>query len=63
MQLSESQTDENDPFINGNLFVFFINFFTLPFASKFCLAFLVKEESGVTVSPAVPFHNLLPVEK
>lgn len=38
-------------------------YYTVPFAGKFCLALLIKEEFRVTVSPAVPFHNLLPVEK
>lgn len=37
--------------------------YTLPFASEFCLAFLIEEESWIAVSPAIPFHNLLPVEK
>lgn len=33
----------------------------LPFASKFSLAFFIEEESRVTVSPSVPFHDVLPV--
>lgn len=37
--------------------------YTLPFAGKFCLAFLVEEESWITVSPTIPFHYLLPVAK
>lgn len=36
--------------------------YTLPFASKFSLTFFIKEESWIAVSPAVPFHNLLPAE-
>lgn len=36
-------------------------YYTLPFASEFSLAFLIEEEFCVAVSPAVPFHDLLPV--
>lgn len=34
--------------------------YTVPFACKFCLTLLVKEEFGVTVPPAIPLHKLLP---
>ena len=36
---------------------------TVPSAGEFRLAFLVEDEFGVAVTPAVPFHHFLPVGK
>ena len=36
---------------------------TLPFSSEFCLAFLIEDKLGITVAPAIPFHNLMPANE